>query len=153
MWSPGMEGKVLARRERSLCWFIVLRPPNQLNEKKLQSSVHLSLQASKAIWDALQYSPWLLDAASGFPTGPVPCLSDLWECFTYSWGISNVPNAYAWGEWIKCSISMIPPLTQNNDIYYFYAPLTPLVLQLKTFIKIRASACREFRTKLMRNSP
>lgn len=113
----------------------------------------LSLQASKAIWGALQYSPWLLDAASGFPTGPVPCLSDLWECFTYSWGISYVPNAYTWRESIKCSTSMITLLTQKNDICYLYVPLTPLVLQLETFTKIRASVCHEFCTKLMRNSP
>lgn len=87
-----MEGELLAGRERSLCWFVVQRPPNQLNEEGLQSSAHLSLQASKAIWDALQHSPWLPDAASGHPTGPVPCLSDLWECFSYSRGISNVPE-------------------------------------------------------------
>lgn len=150
---PWNGGKGAAGRKRNLCQFLVQMPPNQFNEERLQSSVHLSLQASKAIWDALQYSPWLLDAASGCPTGRGPCLSDLWECFCYSWGISNVPNAYAWRESIKFSISMITPLTQNNDIYYLYAPLTPLVLQLRTFTKISVSMCQEFCTKLMRNSP
>lgn len=48
---------------------------------------------------------------------------------------------------------MITPLTQNNDICYLYPPLTPLVLQLRTFTKISVSMCQEFCTKLMRNSP